>query len=126
MKYLSLLFLSLLALASAKAELQPVTSWKQDEKGITVTLNPGTLRILVCKEGILRVQYAKEGEIHPLPDIIQPKQWAAAPFTVTEDAAKLTLKTKLVTATLGKADRTLIYSGEAITAKATHDVQLHP
>lgn len=106
-----LLFLLLLAPLPVRGE--GVTGWSQDRDGVTVTLSPGTLRILVCNDRILRVQYTKEGPIKPLPDIIQSKNWDPVTFTVTEDSGSLLIKTKSVTASIGKADGVLSFADAA-------------
>ena len=93
--------------------IEPVTSWKQDSQGVTIRLNSGTLRILLCSDTIFRIQYAKEGPIIPLPDIIQAKKWEPIRFTVTEDSSKLVIKTKLVTAFVRKVDGVLSFADAA-------------
>ena len=93
--------------------IEPVTSWNQDTQGVTIRLNSGTLRILLCSDTIFRIQYAKEGPIIPLPDIIQTKKWEPVRFTVTEDSSKLVIKTKLVTAFIRKVDGVLSFADAA-------------
>lgn len=112
-RYLHLFLLAAMALAMLPAQAESVTSWSKDGEGITVTLKPGTLRILVCNDRILRIQYAEEGPIKPLPDIIQTKQWDPVPFTVSEEQGKLLIKTKFVTASIGKSDGVLSFADAA-------------
>jgi len=112
--------LALLSLAPLHGEAG-VASWAKDDEGITVTLKPGTLRIRVCDDLILRVQYATEGPLKPLPDVVQNKKWTAVPFTVTEEQGNVVLKTKTVTASVAKADGVLSFadaSGHSFLAEA--------
>lgn len=102
--------LAIMSLAVLRVEADPVVSWSKDDKGITVTLNPGILHIQVCNERILRVQYAKEGMIKPLPDIVQFKRWTPAAFTVSEKREMVFLKTKSVTVSIDKKNGVLSFA----------------
>jgi alpha-D-xyloside xylohydrolase len=105
---LSLLAVILLPMSHAGADA--VTAWSKDGEGLSVTMGKETLRIRVCNDRILRVQYAKEGPIKPLPDIIQSKKWEPCPFTVIEESERLLLKTKSVTASIDKAKGLLSFA----------------
>jgi len=87
-----------------------VAFWSKEDTGMTVTLKPGTLRLVVCDDRIIRVQYAKEGPLRPLPDIVQNRKWTSVPFTVVEKQDRVMLKTKAVTASVGKADGVLSFA----------------
>jgi alpha-D-xyloside xylohydrolase len=73
-------------------------------------LSPRTLRLLVCSDRIIRVQYAEKGMPRPLPDIIQSKHWEPVAFKVEEDGPALVVSTGVMKASLSKADGTLSFS----------------
>mgnify|MGYP000113644292 CR=1 FL=1 len=105
--------LAVMSLATFPAQAEPVTSWSKDGEGVSVTFGTGALRIRVCADRILRVQYAKEGPIKPLPDIVQSKKWAPVSFTVSEEPGRLLIKTKSVTASIGKGDGVISFADAA-------------
>jgi alpha-D-xyloside xylohydrolase len=84
---------------------QSVASWTKDPEGVTIALSPGTLRILICSDRIIRIQYAAIGTPRPLPDIIQTKQWEPVLFTVTEVASGIVIATKSAKVFLSKKGR---------------------
>lgn len=104
-----------------------MVSWTRDQDGVTVTLSPGTLRLLVCSDRIIRVQYVATGTPRPLPDVIQPKQWVPVDFKVTEDNAVLVISTAAMKAKLSKSDGTLSFSdadGKVFLSEPTAEARI--
>jgi alpha-D-xyloside xylohydrolase len=79
----------------AEAAAIPVTSVTQDATGVTFGMTPGSMRIDVCTDGIIRVRY---GLTNPVPvdpnmSFLVNKTWSTAAFTETETANDVTIVT---------------------------------
>ena len=70
---------------------------EQDVAGVTFTLNPGTLRLNVCNDRIIRVIYSPEATIPPLQDYSQIKKWEPVDFSVKENSENVEIKTRSLT-----------------------------
>jgi alpha-D-xyloside xylohydrolase len=69
------------------------TSYIVDASGVTFTLNPGRMRVQVCKEDIIRVQYTNASSIPSKTSLSVSANWGTPSFCVTEAAGILTITT---------------------------------
>jgi alpha-D-xyloside xylohydrolase len=100
---LPVVFSLMLLGVQAMAAKMPVVSWKQDVAGVTFTLNPGTLRLNVCNDRIIRVIYSPEATIPPLQDYSQIKKWEPVDFSVKENSENVEIKTRSLTAFVNRS-----------------------
>lgn len=97
----------------------PVQSFQQVADGVSFTMQPGTMKLRVCEDGIIRVTYAPAATLPATQDIAVIKTWPSNPaFTVTSDAATVTLATTKLRV---RVDRT---SGRLQFTDATGNVVL--
>ena len=82
------------AVGLASAAPIPVQSFQQEADGLSFAMQPGTMKLRVCEDGIIRVTYAPGATLPATQDIAVIKTWPSNPaFTVTSDAATITLAT---------------------------------
>ena len=99
----------ILRIAGAQSP-SPNLSWTKDLAGVSVSLPKGTLRFLVCRDRIIRVQFVSQGHLKPLPDIIQPKNWEPIPFNVSEDSSGLMISTKSLKVSLSNGGEVISFA----------------
>ncbi|MEI6321578.1 MAG: glycoside hydrolase family 31 protein [bacterium] len=97
------LSLVLLLIVPVRAEKIPVSSWKKDANGVTLSMNPGTLRLNVCNERGIRVIYTPSASIPELQDVVQIRKWEPVDFSVKESLDTIAILTAQVTAIVNKA-----------------------
>ncbi len=69
-------------------------SYTVDSTGVTLTLNPGRLRMQVCDTDIVRIEYTTASSIPAKTSLSVSANWGNAPsFCVTESAGALTVTT---------------------------------
>jgi alpha-D-xyloside xylohydrolase len=78
---------------SGMADPLPLRAIEKDGKGLSVKLDPGTLRLEVCSDRIIRVSYSPTEIIPTRQEFSVVKRWADAPFTVGEDDRAVTVST---------------------------------
>jgi alpha-D-xyloside xylohydrolase len=83
----------------------PVTSVTKDATGVTFGMSPGSMRIDVCTDGIIRVRY---GLASPIPvdnnmSFLVNKQWSPVGFTETETANDVSIVTSKVQVKVNKS-----------------------
>ncbi len=65
-----------------------IVSFSSNNNTVEFRTRKGTLRVIVCTDGMVHLLFDPGTHVsHPQPWILQ-KDWAATPFTVTEDAKK--------------------------------------
>jgi alpha-D-xyloside xylohydrolase len=69
------------------------SSYAIDASGVTLTLNPGRMRVSVCKDDIIRVQYTSASSLPSKTSLSVSATWGTPSFCVTEAAGVLTLTT---------------------------------
>jgi alpha-D-xyloside xylohydrolase len=82
----------------------PVTSYTRDASGVTFVMSPGSMRIDVCADAIIRVRYSIQGTV-PVDNnmnFIVNKTWTSPAFTQTETAADITMVTARVQVKVNK------------------------
>ncbi len=107
---LLLLFLSSSTLAQWNA-LNPVKSVKQQADGVVLTLQAGTLRLLVCSDSIVRVTYSPGTSIPDTPQYAVTKtSWPAAPWTIQSSDSDVKVATALMKITITKKDGAILFA----------------
>jgi alpha-D-xyloside xylohydrolase len=104
------------------ADPLPLCAIERDRKGITVKLDPGTLRLAVCSDRILRVSYSRTESIPTRQEFSVVKQWADAPFTVSENDRAVTVSTPQMSVRVDRATGALAFadvSGRAFLKETT-------
>lgn len=72
----------------------PVQSFQQEADGLRLAMQPGTMKLRVCEDGIIRVTYAPGAVLPATQDIAVIETWPSNPsFNVTSDAASVTMAT---------------------------------
>src|SRR5450755_254747 len=69
------------------------SSYSIDSSGVTFTLSPGRLRVQVCKEDVIRVEYTSATSIPTKTSLSVSATWGTPSFCVTEAAGVLTIAT---------------------------------
>jgi alpha-D-xyloside xylohydrolase len=83
----------------------PVTSVTKDAGGVTFAMTPGSMRIDVCTESILRVRYGAQS---PIPndanmDFLVEKKWTNVAFTENETESEVVIATSKVQVKVNKS-----------------------
>ncbi|HEY5090222.1 MAG TPA: TIM-barrel domain-containing protein, partial [Polyangia bacterium] len=69
------------------------SSYTVDSTGVTFTLSPGRLRVQVCKEDVIRVEYTSATSIPTKTSLSVSATWGTPSFCVTESGGVLTIAT---------------------------------
>ncbi len=84
--------------------LNPVEGVEKQSAGLLLTMQRGTLRLLVCSESMIRVTYSPTSEFPKRPHYVVIKtQWPRVPWTFTSGAKHVTLKTARLTVAVTRA-----------------------
>jgi alpha-D-xyloside xylohydrolase len=89
----------------------PVTSVTKDATGVTFAMTPGSMRIDVCTDGIIRVRYSQQNTI-PVDNnmsFLVTKTWSAVSFTQTETASDVSIVTSKVQVKVNKSTGALTF-----------------
>ena len=81
-----------------------------DETGVTFTLNGGRLRLQVCKEDILRVEYTTASAIPDKASLSVNKDWGKPSFCVAETSGTVTITTSRLKAKVDTTDGLVTYT----------------
>jgi alpha-D-xyloside xylohydrolase len=95
----------------------PVTSVTKDASGVTFGMTPGSMRIDVCTDGIIRVRYCLQSTV-PVDNnmsFLVPKTWSPVSFTQTETASDVTIATSKVQVKVNKSTGALTFLNAAGT-----------
>jgi alpha-D-xyloside xylohydrolase len=87
----------------------PMAAYAVDEQGVTFTLNPGQLRLDVCEDDILRVQYTTAAALPAKASLSVNEAWGTPSFCVTEEAGMVTVTTQRVKAKVDTATGAIRY-----------------
>lgn len=91
--------------SSIQAAAIPVTSVTKDASGVTFAMSPGSMRIDVCTDGIMRVRYSIQNTI-PVDanmSFLVKKTWTSPTFTQTETTTDVLIATAKVQVKVNKA-----------------------
>jgi alpha-D-xyloside xylohydrolase len=91
--------------------LNPVTDVKQQADGVTLTMQKGTLRLVVCSDSIVRVTYAPGATFPDTPQYVVIKNsWPPSPFTFDADPGAVTLSTSKMKIRVTKKDGAILFT----------------
>jgi hypothetical protein len=91
--------------------LNPITSVKKQVDGVVLTMNSGTLRLLICSDSIVRVTYAPESSIPETPQYAVTKQsWPASQWTLESSDNDVKLTTSQMKVTVTKKDGAISFA----------------
>jgi alpha-D-xyloside xylohydrolase len=108
-----LLCLSTSTLAQWNA-LNPVTNVKQQADGVVLTMQAGTLRVVVCSDSVVRVTYAPGTEIPDTPQIaVIHQNWPGVQWKLQSSDADVTLTTARIKVTVTKKDGAIEFTDGA-------------
>ena len=85
-------------------------SYTADERGVTFTVNGGRMRLEVCKEDILRVQYTTASSFPAKTSLSVSKDWGKPSFCVAEDSGTVTITTSRLKAKVNTTDGLVTYT----------------
>ncbi len=88
----------------------PLRAFEKNTTGLSITLDPGTLRLEVCSDRVVRVSYSPTETLPKRQDFSVIKQWDAAPFTVAEDDKAVTLATPRISVRVDRATGVLTFA----------------
>ncbi|MEI7911148.1 MAG: hypothetical protein WCK77_16055 [Verrucomicrobiota bacterium] len=71
----------------------PVQSFQTNADGITLTMSPGTMKLTVCSDSIVRVMYSPTATLPTGQTFVVTKSWQASPFQVADSIGSVTLST---------------------------------
>ncbi len=126
---------------SAGAAAIPVTSVTKDASGVSFVMSPGSMRIDVCTDAIIRVRYSLQSTI-PVDNnlgFIVNKTWSAPAFTQTENPTEVAITTAMVQVKVTKSTGALTFldaggttvlqeavaGGKALPAGTVHGESTH-
>ena len=86
-------------------------TYTADANGVTFTVGSGRLRLQVCKEDILRVQYTNGSTIPAKASLSVSNTWATPPsFCVSESAGTVTIATSRIKAKVASSSGVVSYT----------------
>ena len=103
----------------------PVTSVTKDATGVTLGMTPGSMRIDICTDGIVRVRYSLQSTM-PVDNnmsFLVTKEWSAVGFTQTETASDVSIVTSKIQVKVNKATGALAFldaGGATVLQEATN------
>jgi len=104
----------LLVLAPANAQwnpLNPVTGVQQQPDGVLFTLQTGALRVQVCTDSIVRIQYSPTGAFPSFPQYVVTKtSWPAVQWKMDSTDNGVTLTTARLKVTVARADSSVLFT----------------
>ncbi len=90
--------------------LNPVKSVKQQTDGVVLTMQAGTLRLLVCSDSVVRVTYSPNASIPDAPQYAVTKlNWPVARWTTQSSDSDVKVTTALIEITITKADGAILF-----------------
>ncbi len=94
--------------------LNPVTGVKQQADGVVLTMQNGTLRLLVCSDSIVRVTYAPGATFPDTPQYVVIKSsWPEAPFKFDANDETVTISTAKMQVKVTKKDGYILFNDAA-------------
>jgi alpha-D-xyloside xylohydrolase len=81
-----------------------------DATGVTFTLNPGRLRLQICKEDIIRVQYTTAASLPAKTSLSVSATWGTPGFCVAEAAGVVTITTARMKAKVNTSNGVVSYT----------------
>jgi alpha-D-xyloside xylohydrolase len=92
------------SILAAPAAPIPVQFCKRGSDGVTLTMSPGTMKLTVCSDGIVRVMYSSAATLSAGQDfVVTNRSWPKTSFKVAEANGKVTLTTGKLKVAVEKA-----------------------
>lgn len=86
------------------------SAYAVDATGVTFTLSPGRLRVQVCKEDVIRIEYTSAASIPAKTSLSVSAAWGTPSFCVTESAGVLTIATSRMKAKVTESSGLVSYT----------------
>jgi len=122
MKFLYPCLLAAILLVSAlHATPIPVKSFIKNDDGITLSMDPGVLKLQVCDARIVRVVYAPTESLPQTKSFVITREWKPVPFEVKADAKSVALSTGTFHVVVSRATGAVTFldaTGHIILAEA--------
>lgn len=110
-----------LATFSTPAASIPVQSFHKDADGVTMAMSPGTMKLTVCSDRIVRVMYSPTATLPAGQDfVVTNHSWKKASFKVADSSGELTLTTGKLKVAVDKASGAVAFydaSGNRLLAE---------
>jgi alpha-D-xyloside xylohydrolase len=87
-----------------------VATYTTDSTGVTFTMNTGRMRLQVCKEDIIRVQYTTASSIPAKTSLSISNTWGTPSFTVSDTSGIVTITTSCMKAKVNKNNGSITYT----------------
>ena len=94
--------------------LNAVAGVKQQDDGVLLTMQAGTLRLQICSDSIVRVTYAPGAGVPDTPEYLVTKtSWPAVPWKMQSSDNDLTLETSRLKVTITRKAGAILFSDAA-------------
>ena len=94
--------------------LNPVTAVQRDANGLTMTMQTGSLRLQVCTDSMIHVQYTPGQAFPHLNDyVVTRTNWPAAEWTTQSDSKTVSLSTARMSVTVSRDDGAITFKDES-------------
>jgi alpha-D-xyloside xylohydrolase len=87
-----------------------VATYTADANGVTFSMNVGLMRLQVCQEDIIRVQYTTNASLPAKTSLSVNKVWDIPSFSVTDNAGIVTIATSRMKAKVNKSNGSISYT----------------
>jgi alpha-D-xyloside xylohydrolase len=88
-----------------------ITSYAKNPDGVTLTLDNGSMKVKICKEDIIEVQYTILPKIPSKTSLVINNEWAAAPkFEVMESPEEIIISTGRIKVKVNKSTNSIRYT----------------
>src|ERR1700690_143740 len=92
----------------------PVTAVQRQDDGLVLTLQNGLLRLQVCTDSIIHVQYTPTSTFPTLTEYVVTKTaWPAAQWTTQSAGNKVTVTTDKMSASVSREDGAVTFRDKA-------------
>jgi len=108
----AIILLLVLMILGANASVQAsVQSFKKENNGVTFLLNKGAMKIKICKDNIVEVQYTILDALPLKKSLVINNPWKSAPdFKVIETNEEITLSTAKLKVIVSKSNNSIRYT----------------
>jgi alpha-D-xyloside xylohydrolase len=93
-----------------QAQALSVTTYTADATGVTFTMNTGRMRLQVCQEDIIRVQFTTASSLPAKTSLSVNKIWDIPMFNVTDVSGRVTITTSRLKVKVDKSNGSISYT----------------
>jgi alpha-D-xyloside xylohydrolase len=94
--------------------LNPIRGVQRDANGLTMTMQAGVLRLQVCTDSVIHVQYTPVSTFPHLNDFVVTKtDWPVAEWTMQSDGKTVSLTTARMSVTVSRDDGTITFKDKS-------------